>query len=179
MCAHIYACMPRMHICHLTCMYTPMPQIAAKQLQPGLDHREHFLTATHCNTLQHTATRSRKLVHWKCTDFGECVAMCCSVLQRECVAMCCSVLQRECVSGHHALVLETVTFRNVLRMRWFWKLCIIVYHCVSLCIIVYHFQKSAQHTNCFLESSGSRTRPMEPRGGRPRLTRSGMNLKHF
>ena len=58
---------------------------------------------THCNTLQHTATHCMR--YHKLPFFGElqrqrvaldlhvlqCVAVCCSVLQ--CVAVCCSVLQ--------------------------------------------------------------------------------------
>jgi len=54
--------------------------------------------ATHCNTLQHTATHYNTLLIDTCNAthaclpcLKQCVVVCCSVLQ--CVAVCCSVLQ--------------------------------------------------------------------------------------
>ena len=91
-------------------------------------------TATHCNTLQHTALLQRKdifvlqcvavccsvlqcvAVRCTCAHFSrypyvvvvQCVAVCCSVLQ--CAAVCCSVLQ--CVAVCCS-VLHTCSFFKV------------------------------------------------------------------
>ena len=95
---------------------------AARAQDPGIACVAVCCTATHCNTLQHTAThwythiqhangravsatyRARENVCRRrlvCCSVVQCVAMCCSVLQcvavcgsvLQCVALCCSVLQ--------------------------------------------------------------------------------------
>jgi len=62
-------------------------------------------SATHCNTLQHTATHDKMLTLMRCVRMtngsSSLMKVCCSVLQcvavcrilLQCVAVCCSVLQ--------------------------------------------------------------------------------------
>jgi len=60
-------------------------------------HSTSVNTATHCNTLQHTATvyytphllLCKSPGNTQCCSVLQCVAVCCSMLQ--CVAVCCSV----------------------------------------------------------------------------------------
>jgi len=61
------------------------------------------MTATYCNTLQHTHCNTTYLRHplqcvlqcfAVCCSVLQCVAVCCSVLQ--CIAVCCTATQRTC-----------------------------------------------------------------------------------
>ena len=131
------------------------------------------LTATHCNTQQHTATNCNtygkvmqgayKLLppHMRpthrcclivvCCSVLQCVAVCCSVLQ--CVAVCCSVLQcdAECCSSqkkHHESWRQLIVCCSVLHHV---AVCCAVLQCVALCCTVMQslaLRQKKHHKSC-------------------------------
>jgi len=108
------------------------------------------MTATHCNTLQHTATQviyisevfdqEKERLVLVIRIIFQCVAVCCSVLQCvagvlqvccKCVAVCCSVLQ--CVAVYCSVLQCIAVCFSALQCV---ALCCNVLQCVTACCSV-------------------------------------------